>query len=55
MTPNGPAQKKIRNGFLYDDDNYKKAHEAFRRLSVVCNHIARPLQAAAAADDDLDT
>ena len=55
VTPNGPAQKKIRNGFLYADDNYKKAHEAFRRLSVVCNHIARPLQAAAAADDDLDT
>ena len=48
---NGPAQK-IKNGFLYNDDNYKRAREAFGRLSVVCNHVAGPLKVASADDDD---
>ncbi len=35
----GPAQKKIRDGFLWYDANYKRAKDAFGRLSVVYNHI----------------
>ena len=50
VKPNGPAQKKIRDGFLWYDVNFKRAKEAFGRLSVVCNHIEAPLKAA--ADDD---
>jgi hypothetical protein len=50
VKPNGPAQTKIKNGFLWYDLNFKKAQEAFGRLSVVCNHVEAPLKAAAVDD-----
>jgi hypothetical protein len=36
----------------YDVD-FRKAHDAFGKLSVVCNHVAAPLKVAA-VDNDLD-
>ena len=33
--------------------DFRKAHDAFGKLSVVCNHVAAPLKVAA-VDDDLD-
>ena len=36
----------------YDVD-FRKACDAFGKLSVVCNHVAAPLKVAA-VDDDLD-
>ena len=54
VQPNeGPAFKKIRNRFLWED-NYKKARDAFGRLSVVCNHIQAPWKVAGSDDDDDD-
>ena len=52
VQPNeGPAFKKIRNRFLWED-NYKKARDAFGRLSVVCNHIEAPWKVAGSENDD---
>jgi hypothetical protein len=33
--------------------DFRKAHDAFGKLSVVCNHVAAPLKVAA-VDNDLD-
>ena len=52
VQPNeGPAFKKITNKFLWED-NYKKARDAFGRLSVVANHIQPPWRVAVPDDDD---
>jgi hypothetical protein len=50
----GKETKKVRNNFLYNDNKFKMARDAMGRLSVMCNHIARSLPAAAAAVDDFD-
>jgi hypothetical protein len=57
VKPHGPALRKIRHGFWWGDTDYENAHDAFARLSVVCNHIVAPLKAAplkAAATDDIE-
>ena len=53
VEPTGPAQKKIQNSLLWYDDDFKEARNAFRKLSMLCNHVAAPLKVAA-VDDDLD-
>ena len=53
VTTKGPVQKKIKNNFLWYDVDFRKARDAFGKLSVVCNHVAAPLKVAA-VDDDLD-
>ena len=51
VKPQGPAQKKIKNKLLWDDVVFRKAHDAFGKLSVLCNHVAAPLKVAAVNDD----
>ena len=51
VEPTGPAQKQIKNAFLWNDVNFKEAHNAFRKLSALCNHVAAPLKVAAVEDD----
>ena len=46
--------KKIRKTFLHDA-TYKKAREAFGRLSVVVNHIEPSFRVAVPNDDDNDS
>ena len=52
VQPNeGTSFKRIRKRFLYDA-TYKKARDAFGRLSVVANHIQPPWRVAVPDDDD---
>ena len=52
VQPNeGPSFKRIRKRFLYDA-TYKKARDAFGRLSAVANHIQPPRRVAVPDDDD---
>ena len=55
VQPNdGPSFKRIRNRFL-SDATYKKARDAFGRLSVVVNHIEPSFRAAVPDNDDDDS
>ena len=54
VKPQGPAQKKIKNKFVWDDVVFRKARDAFGKLSVLCNHVAAPLKVVADVDDDLE-
>jgi len=41
----GPAQKKIRNNYLYYNPTFNVARDAMKRLSVMTGHIARSVPA----------
>ena len=55
VQPNeGPSFKRIRKKFLIDT-TYKKARNAFGRLSVVVNHLEPPFRAVVPDNDDDDS
>ena len=41
--PNGPAQKKIKNDFLWYKPEFRQARDSLARLNVMCNHMDRPM------------
>ena len=45
VEPNGPAQKKIKNDYLYYNPTSKPARDAMSRLSVLTGHVARSVPA----------
>ena len=54
VEPNGPAQKKIKNNYLYYNPTFKMARDAMTRLSVLTGHMARSVPAGNDADDEAE-
>jgi hypothetical protein len=50
VEPNGPAQRKIQNNFIWYDPTFKSARDAIGRLRVTMSHVCRA--PAALPDDD---